>query len=56
MDGHITWCYASRTKIDPFAFAHSDTPLQAPFAHGFVIVAKNPPSVSRHLTWYQARR
>ena len=28
----------------------SDVPLQAPFAHGFAIVAQTPPSASRRLT------
>jgi hypothetical protein len=30
---------------------HSDVPLQAPFAHGFAIVAQTTPSASRRLTW-----
>jgi hypothetical protein len=41
---------AHNRKFKPVAFAPSDAPLQAPFVHGFAIVAQTTPSVSRRLT------
>jgi len=41
---------AHNMKFKPVAVAPSDVPLQAPFAHGFAIVAQTPPSMSRRLT------
>ena len=38
-------------KFKPVANAPSDVPLQAPFAHGFAIIAQTTPSDLPRVSW-----